>query len=233
MKNQNIHSTLTYISISLIVLVTSLLLFFLLTEDRTYIDWVGIGFILIAELGVMLFLVLNTIPKQKNTLMFQSGSISIISIYVLAAVFISVIFMIWFRDEIFVLGSVQFALIAIVLMSLLILYKFSADNEKSNNETMQSVEFMKKLIDKTEFMKKTVNTDYEEDLEQISEALRCSDMSLTSEIDGQIEQELDLLQKMLHSQEAEPEQIKKQKESVLNLILLRKQDVSRRNQGQI
>ena len=124
----------TIMIIFAIVVIATVFLFFIITSKIEAVDWIGVMFILIAE--VSFFCGLISIENHSSALMLRSGIYSVISIYSLTAIIVSVIFMLWFRESIITFISLQVAIIAITLILVVMFISFSMSAAKKNKEVL-------------------------------------------------------------------------------------------------
>lgn len=111
--------------IGFLIVVVTLLLFFLIIESKKIIDWAGLVFILIAEFGFFSGLISIDIESKylSSSVMLRSGAYSILSIYAVIAISLSILFLSipFLRERIKLLVTLQIAVIAISAVMLLIL----------------------------------------------------------------------------------------------------------------
>ncbi len=187
--------------IGFILIVITLLLFYLLPEERQFIDWVGIGFIVLAEIVFSCsFIIIEKAAIKSEGTLLRSGGYSIISLYSFAALVISLLYMWLFREGIKYLLAIQLVLVAIAAILLILVVMSATHIAEKNKETLQAVSTMQVLLNKVIVLQNSeANKPYGQKLNLLYEAIRYCDNSASVPTDDLISSKISELEHMLES----------------------------------
>lgn len=222
--------------INFIVIVVTIALFFVLTEKRVLIDWLGISFILAVELILMISLMfLESASGHQIAIMFQSGMYSTIGVYTVFSIAASLLFMFLFRDGAKYLIAIQIILLAIILIIIVLIYISSGHVGESTTATLSSINKMQELMNKVVILQNTYeNKVVGTKLNMVYEAIRYCDVSTTVATDDIIATKLEELKLLLDSATKEKsETVEKLVVNILALIKQRNNEVSMMKAGGI
>jgi len=225
-------------AIGAIMVIITLITFFLITENRTALDWNGLLFILIAELGS--FVVWTALDKkavQSASTMLRSGMFSVLSIYVGVTVILSVVFLSIqsLRLQLKLFMTVQIAVIAVTFVVLLLLMMSARFVAKRNDDTAQAVAAMHNLMNRVLVLKEDPNhSEYTAQLEKMYDALKYSDCSSSVETDDVISGQVKELELLLSSDiEHKDEKVNDTMAHILSLITQRTSEVKTTKNGRL
>lgn len=121
-----------YITIGIILLVISLAVFILVNDSKAAIDWIGLLFILLAEV-IFIGGVITINEKVKRQKVFiTAGVLSTLSIYLVLTILVSNLFWFVFRGQANLLIALQMILVAFTAI-ICILIKIFAGKSKDND----------------------------------------------------------------------------------------------------
>ncbi|SHK73129.1 hypothetical protein SAMN02745136_03201 [Anaerocolumna jejuensis DSM 15929] len=187
--------------ISFILILITIALFFILTEKRVFIDWLGIGFIIAAELILMtgLLFIQRERGEQERTVLY-AGMNSAIGLYTILSIIVSVLFMGLFREDAKYLLLIQIVLIAAYLITVVLIYNISIHVGKANASAVYSVNKMQELLNRI-VMLRNINRNgaLVQKLDKLYDAIRFSDVSATVKTDEIIAGKLTELQILIES----------------------------------
>ncbi|ABX44117.1 hypothetical protein [Lachnoclostridium phytofermentans] len=187
--------------ISLILILTTIVLFFILTEKRVLIDWLGFAFIIAAELILMngLLFMQRGRGNQKFIVLYP-GMYSAIGFYTILSIAISILYMVVIRGGAKYLLSIQIVLFAAYLITILLLYNFSLHVGKVNEYVLDSVNKMQGLLN-TVVVIQNINRNgtLVQKLNKLYDGIRFCDVSVTVATDDVIAVKLIELQQLIES----------------------------------
>jgi hypothetical protein len=233
MKVRNVNA-ITIIGFIFIIL--TVLLFSILPEKRTFIDWIGICFILLAEIEFIVgFIFIQGAAGRFESTMLYSGAYSIITLYSVTSIVVSILFMLIFQNGIRILVSIQIALMAIIAILLILIFIGSSHLAVKNNSSMQAVSRMQELLNKVMVLQSTTsNSPYSSQLNTLYEAIRYCDNSATVSVDSSVADKITELELVLSSeQEDMGTTVKNLVDNILVLMKQRAADVAVQKAGGI
>ncbi len=192
--------------ICLILILVTIALFFMLTENRVLIDWLGFGFMIAAELILMIGLLFMQRERgdQELTVLFP-GMYSAIGLYAVLSIIVSFLYMIFFRGGAKYLISIQIVLFAAYLIIIALIYNVSHHVGKANATTVYSVNKMQGLLNRVAILQNiNRNGMLGQKLNKLYDAIRFCDVSATVATDEDIAAKLTELQILIESNTEEP-----------------------------
>ncbi len=190
--------------IGAIIVSVTLVVFFMITENREKIDWTGLIFILAAEIGLFGGLIGADIEAgRSSSLMLRSGAYSVLGIYAVTATSLSILFMSVssLREHIKLFVAAQIILIAVAAAILLLLIASSRSVSEKHSAAEQSVSKMQAFIGRVLAMKEDPkNSAYAASLSEIYETMKYSDASASLTGDDMISQKIAELETLLSSE---------------------------------
>ncbi len=205
---------------SLILICITIVLFFILTENRVMIDWLGLGFILAAELiaAYSIHIVQIKGDQQQFTLL---GMYTVISLYTLISLGSSLLFLVFIRSGAKYLLTVQIILLVLYLIILAGMYKLGLHVDRTNAATQASINKMQELLNKVSMIQNLHgNGALRGKLDKLYDAIRYCDVSETVATDEIVSAKLTELQE-LASDGTEKQEAAEQ--LIENILVLMKQ----------
>lgn len=187
--------------VSLILMIATIALFFVLTEQRGRIDWLGISFIIVAELILMCgLLFLQRKRENQKLVLLYPGMYSAIGCYAFLSIFISILYMVLFREGAKYLVSIQIVLFAVYLITIVLLYNISLHVAKKNEAVLDSVKKMQELLNQVVIIQNiNKNSALVQKLNRLYDGIRYCDVSATVATDDVLVKKLVELQKLIES----------------------------------
>lgn len=192
------------------VIALTFVLYFLIVRNPEIMDWIGLIFILIAEISLFGGLIATDIKARQSTgVMLRSGAYSVLIVYTAVAVILSILFLSvpGLRDDIRLFIAVQIVIIAVTAIILLLIIAGSRAVANSNKAAEQSVSSMYGLMNKVMAMKDdSKNFQYSDSLGKIYEATQDDALSdkiiklesiLSSDIDDKTEKVTQIINDIL------------------------------------
>lgn len=188
--------------VGFILIAATIALFFILTENRLLIDWLCFSFMLIAELILTAsLLTMESIGKTTAGIMLRSGIYSTVVIYTMISIIVSIISMLFFREEAKFFVAIQIVLMVITAIILELMYISSVHIADLNTSTVQSVNKMQELLNKViTLQSENCNTRISVQLNKLYEAIRYCDVSETVVTDDIIANKIVELELLLGSE---------------------------------
>lgn len=188
--------------IGTMIVLLSIFLFFMLTEDRITITWMGFAFILFVEIVLFGGLVLiEFLSHSVSQIMIRIiGGIALLG-YASLSIIISIIYMSVESEAVRTYLVIQ-VILAVVLVIILVVAFISALSVKSNDSRVVSATtLISSYVDKLNLLKSDKKyAPYSVALAKVAEGLRYSDTSTTVQSDGKIEANIDKLELTLRNQ---------------------------------
>ena len=230
------RKNLTIGIIGTVVILITLIMFFTLKEQFVTIEWLALMFILMAEIIFFGGLILTeNIAKDYEGLFLRSGVYSALTIFSIASLVISLIFMFAFTDSTKTLNVLQHLLWAIATIIVTLIITLGSSILQRNSKTEEAINNMALLQEKaTDLGNNPLNSAFSYDIHRIAEAIRFSDISSTSPSDGTLFEKLKELEDLLmgSSQDKEKE-IKDSCNNILWLLQKRNREVVNNKGGKI
>ncbi len=230
------RKNLTIGIIGTVVILITLIMFFTLKEQFVTIEWLALMFILMAEIIFFGGLILTeNIAKDYEGLFLRSGVYSALTIFSIASLVISLIFMFAFTDSTKTFIVLQLLLWAIATIIVTLIITLGSSILQRNSKTEEAINNMALLQEKaTDLGNNPLNSAFSYDIHRIAEAIRFSDISSTSPSDGTIFEKLKELEDLLmgSSQDKEKE-IKDSCNNILWLLQKRNREVVNNKGGKI
>jgi hypothetical protein len=121
-----------YIAIGVIVIIISLAVFALVNQSKDMIDWIGLIFILIAELLLIGGIVMVNQRGKQDKVFFSAGILSVLSIYLVLDFIVSMIFCLALRTQAKILTAVQLVMLALTAIICILINGFSGKANENN-----------------------------------------------------------------------------------------------------
>lgn len=191
--------------ISIILILVSIALFFMLTEKRVLIDWLGFAFIIAAELIFMVSLLfLQSERGSRELTVLYPGVSSAGGVYTILVIIVSVIYMVFFREGAKYLLLVQIVLFAVYLIAIALIFNVSHHVGKANTAALNSVNKMQELLNRIVTLQ-NANRDgaLGQKLNKLYDAIRFCDVSATVTTDEVIAAKLAELQILVEDKREE------------------------------
>jgi hypothetical protein len=195
--------------ISLILILTTIVLFFILPEKRVLIDWLGFAFIIASELILMSgLLFMQRGRENQKFIVLKAGMYSAIGSYTILSVIVSLLYMVVFRGGAKYLLSIQIVLFAAYLITIVLLYNFGLHVGKANEYVLDSVNKMQGLLN-TVVVIQNINRNgtLVQKLNKLYDGIRFCDVSATVATDDMIAVKLTELQKLIESNAEESAEV--------------------------
>ena len=226
------------ISVSGILLfLLTIVLFFLLTNDRILITWLGLGFMLFAELVFFGGLILiETASANLSQITARAGGYVVLSIYSLGAVIVSLVFMLIKPETASVFWSIQSVLLVIAGILLLVIMTSAKSIHEKDIKVLNSLKKVGAISERlTLLMEDDGNSKYKKILYKAVENLKYSDtstvLSSDDEIEGKITQlELELVKEDYDHKDTAVEALIQE---LINLISRRRAHVKNSKAGSL
>ncbi|WP_130862553.1 hypothetical protein [Bacilliculturomica massiliensis] len=198
MKNR---SNMVTLCAGVITMAVTALIFILNFGLRAEISKTGLGFMLLAEAVFFGGLLLTGwLARRGCGIMLRSGGYSLLTLYAAASILLSVLFLNSFRGFAMLLTSLQIVLLAAAVILYLIIWHFSRRTGEKTRRIQQAGKQLRELVSRSELLADEFAGEKQAaGLREIAEALRCSDPGEATDIDRMIGEELERLDKLLHS----------------------------------
>lgn len=217
----------------ILVLLVTILLFFIITQDRTTITWLGFLFLIVAE--VIFFggmLLIENIASRSSQIVIRSGVGATITIYTILSIVVSLVYMNLLRDSIVSLCVIQILLFSVAAILCVIFYTSGKGVKAKEDKVDESSAKIDAMINRMKLLKS--NKEYNGDLEKVCENLRFSDTSTFVEVDKEIEDKIGELESaFLKDDENKDTEIKLLIKEISSLINKRKVQVKELKKGNI
>ncbi len=222
--------------IGILVLVASFLIFLLISGPREAIDWTGLAFVFLAEIiffGGISFI--DQIASKTSGVFLRAGAFSILTIYGVLSVILSLVFVQFFRSDLRLLVTIQLLLLLVCMIILIVLTASSKGIDRRNLATECAVANMQALHDfAVKLERDPANQQFAAPLRRIAEAIHFSDFASVSVKDAELQEKLTALQSLLERDTAEKETLIDQHvKELLFVIDQRNRDVKSMKAGQI
>ncbi|MCI2106723.1 MAG: hypothetical protein LKK00_08405 [Intestinimonas sp.] len=220
------------------VIALTFVLYFLIVRNPEIMDWIGLIFILIAEISLFGGLIATDIKARQSTgVMLRSGAYSVLIVYTAVAVILSILFLSvpGLRDDIRLFIAVQIVIIAVTAIILLLIIAGSRAVANSNKAAEQSVSSMYGLMNKVMAMKDdSKNLQYSDSLGKIYEAIKYSDLSSATAQDDALSDKIIKLESILSSDiDDKTEKVTQIINDILLLVKQKTADLKARKSGVI
>lgn len=217
----------------ILVLLVTILLFFIITQERTTITWLGFLFLIVAE--VIFFggmLLIENIASRSSQIVIRSGVGATITIYTILSIVVSLVYMNLLRDSIVSLCVIQILLFSVAAILCVIFYTSGKGVKAKEDKVDESSAKIDAMINRMKLLKS--NKEYNGDLEKVCENLRFSDTSTFVEVDKEIEDKIGELESaFLKDDENKDAEIKLLIKEISSLINKRKVQVKELKKGNI
>jgi hypothetical protein len=231
----NKRSNTLLISGLLIILLT-IFIFFIATENRITITWLCFVFMLLAELILFgTFILVEYYSSKTSQIVLRSGCTFTALAYSMLSILISIIYLISDNEKVKLYLVLQFILLAITLILLMIFFTTANSVKLNNDKTIYSCSKINSIVDKiTLINNNNQNTKYKKPIFKILEELKYSDTSTSVAIDDDIELKIIKLEVALLNDNANKDiELNNLFEEILLLINKRKLEVKNMKLGGI
>jgi len=177
----------TIISGAIIIIIT-ILTFILTIKDWARINWLGLFFVLLAEITLIGgLLLIDIIAKSSFGLMLRGAAYGVLGGYSVFSIIISVIFMSLLQSHIRFYVLIQLFAIAFTVILLLILIGTSKSIYANNQKVLQSLSKIQNISNQVKLLHKNIaNKVYSSPLEKLYEAILYCDSSTTVSTDDDV-----------------------------------------------
>ncbi len=222
--------------IGAISVAVTILLFFLLTSERSTMTWAGFCTILLAEIAMFGGLVfLESISaKLSQIVMSAIGGGALIAIPLISIV-VSLLFMVSQSHAYKVFAAIQIVSFAILVILLIIAYQVSTSVKYNSDKLLSAEKTITRITDKLKILADDrSNKVYSEKIKRIAEDIRYSDISTTVAADSEIETKIESLKLILLSENDQKEdEVNALLDDIFLLVNRRKMEVKNTKQGGI
>lgn len=210
--------------IGLILIIATFLVFFLTTNVYSYLLWSAFSFALLGEILFVIYgLIIGKVSKSSNGVLLRSGGYSLIFIYLVLTLILSIIFPVYFYHNTGLFISLMVIVNALTLIIFILLVAFakrSAAVDQASKGKMQSLEA---LVLKSKNILATSDSKNKYEINKVYEALRYSDYYEETEFDNEILSKLDELESELpNNNEESSANITSLCDSIITLVDKRK-----------
>lgn len=224
----------TVITIGIILVVVTLALFFMLSENRITMDWLCLSFILFSEIIVIISILMIEGAEARHTgVLLRAGGYSTIALYSVISISLSIIFLLILREEIKFFVTLQMILLVIAAIILLLIYISSSHVNAKNMDIMMSAIQMQEISNRVAALQSSAhNKVYELQLNKLYDAIRYCDVSASTSIDNQVANKIAELELLLNSELADKlEAVNTLTDDILVLMKQRSLELSRMKAG--
>ncbi len=223
------------VSGTLIILLT-IFLFFILTEERVTMTWLSFEFLLFAE--CVLFgglMIIEHLSSKTSQIILRSGGGFTLIVYSTISMIVSLFYMILVRKSVRSFFSIQAVLIVVAVILFIIIITTANSVKENNDKILNTTNKMNGILDKINLLKNDLqNTVYTKSLNKIAEELRFSDISTTVPSDEELEHKLAKLElALLKEIDTKDVEVNGLLEEMLLLINRRKAEVKTTKVGGI
>jgi len=222
--------------IGLIVIAVTFIIFFTAISKWETIHLVSLLFIILTELIVVCgFIAVDNYAQHSSGVMLRSGAFSLLFLYFIATVIVSIMFLTGFGSSIKWLVALQLVIMAITAIIMVLLIANSKSLYEKNRTLLQSAAILKQLEDLVLLLKSNVKNDkYARQLEKVFEAIRYCDNSAYVSSDDLIAVKINVLEEILRTDsESKDEKVGSVTDEILLLIKKRAAEVSVLKAGSI
>lgn len=205
--------------IGLLAVVVTLLLFFTAVTERHAVQWVGISFIILAEIITTAgFIAVDEYARSTSGVFLRAGSNSLLIIYLIITAAVSIFFISGYYGKLKWLVTIDLAVIAVCAAIMVPIFMSSRSLDVENTAVQSSTAMMKQLWNAVMMLRNDVkNSRYSAQLDKVYDAVRYSDYSISVPPDLQIAAKIKELEQVLGAEEeAKDEQV----EAITNEILM-------------
>lgn len=224
--------------ISPIVLVATIIIFFIMGKEMTLVKFMSFLSILIDEIIFFVGMTLIEIFAEKTSqITLRAGCGTTITLYSVISIVISMIYMIFSIKSIKSFLAIHLILLTACIVLCIIFFSASEKIESNEQKEIDSVRLNNAMIQKIDFLTAdSKNKKYLELLKKVSDELRFSDISTVVSVDSEIEDtisrlELNLELAVLNENDEKDIEINKLIENLLTLINKRKIQVQSTKTG--
>ncbi|MBU5484135.1 hypothetical protein KQI86_07315 [Clostridium sp. MSJ-11] len=222
------------ISIGLITLVTTIMIYFLLPYTKEGIDTLTFGGIIIAEILSLLFMLVLNMKTSRNKLIISAGVYTTIFLYLIASIGTAIIFPIFFRTALKAYIIIQIILTAAMLAILIITFVMGSRVILNDKNTMEQVSAFKTIENNILLIKDNPkNIEYSDSLRQIYDEIVDCDQSTYVKTDNIIAEKINDLNQLLQSEEVDKQKTTYLIDHILQLIKQRNIEVRKIKMGGI
>lgn len=204
--------------IGVLTIFLTLLLFFTVVSERHAIQWIGITFIILAEIITAVgFIFVDEYARSTSGVFLRAGINSLLIIYLVITAAVSIFFIAGYYDRLKWLVTIDISLIAVAAAIMVPIFASSKSLDVENSATLSSVAMMKQFTNSVMLLRNdATNRKYAALLDKIYDAVRYSDYSVSVASDIQIAAKLKELEQVLGTEEKRDERV----EVITNEILL-------------
>ena len=224
--------------ISPIVLIATIILFFIIGKGITLITFMGFLSILIDEIIFFGGMILIEIFAEKTSqITLRAGCGTTITLYSVISIIVSMIYMIFSIKAVRSFLAIHLILLVACIVLSIIFFSASRKIEASEQKVIDSVRLNSAITEKVDFLvADSKNKKYMDLLKKVSDELRFSDISTVVSVDSEIEEtisrlELNLELAILNENDEKDIEINKLIENLLTLINKRKIQVQSKKTG--
>lgn len=178
----------TFIIIGGLFLLITVLLFFVLTSERSAVQWVSLVFMVyVISIATGMSIMLRKIGDKTDRIMSNIGMTVITAIYTAISFLISIIFATGIFDSVATIVIIQVILAAVAAIISVILFLFLRLVSEKEKPVLQAVANIKQIQDDIYvLMSDERNESYRVKLEKIYEAIKYSDISTYTPSDDKL-----------------------------------------------
>lgn len=224
--------------ISPIVLISTIILFFIIGKGITLITFMGFLSILIDEIIFFGGMILIEIFAEKTSqITLRAGCGTTITLYSVISIIVLMIYMIFSIKAIKSFLAIHLILLVACIALSIIFFSASRKIESSEQKVIDSVRLNSAITEKVDFLvADSKNKKYMDLLKKVSDELRFSDISTVVSVDSEIEEtisrlELNLELAILNENDEKDIEINKLIENLLTLINKQKIQVQSKKTG--
>lgn len=220
--------------VGIIVLLVTVLLYFMITKDRTSTSYMSFIILLLVE--IILFSGLILIERQAEKLsqiILRAGCGGVLLIYSVIAVIVSLVFIATNKDAMRTLITVHIFLLSLATIVVVIFYTTSESVKKRDDKGLNAIARANEVADKLTLMwQNTNNEKHQRQLKKLSDDMRFIDTSISVPCDNDIDTTLSKLESAL-LKETDDKEATSLIEELLTLINKRKIQVKNSKGGQL
>ncbi|WMJ86052.1 hypothetical protein [Anaerocolumna sp. MB42-C2] len=193
--------------IGAISIAVTIVLFFLLTRERSAMTWAGFCSIVLAEITMIGGLVvLEAISANLSQIVISAvGGGALIAIPLISIV-VSLLFMILQSHAYRAFAAIQLVSLAVLMILLIIAYHVSSSVKYTSDNLLSAEKTITRITDKLKILAGDRNNKaYAEKIKRIAEDIRYSDVSVAAAADNEMEVKLEQLKRILLSEDDQKE----------------------------
>lgn len=217
------------ISISgIIMFVLTILMFFMMTNDRVTSTWISLFFLLFAEIILFGgFLMIEYLADKASHIVIRSGCGFVLVAYSIISTIVSMYYIISVKESVKLLLTIQIVLLGIAVILFAVFYTASVRIKDSSDKVIKATIRVSSIVDKLNLLSQDVNNvKFKKELLKIAEDLRFTDTSTLVPCDDEINRKLASLElALLKEDESKDSEVYELLEDMLMLINKREIEV--------